>query len=754
MVRAIRSFPVLLAGVMAAVFLTRLADAASPAVTLIDPQWQQQRDSQGLFWMIDPQSNLRVNGQSMLSVVSPAMINNVQFMPSRVQMRPDGTEYVFEAGNFNNNPYGGVAQTLLTVRRIKMDLQTSTVRFVESFRNTGPAPLQVSMTAGSSMRSFVQSVVCGPSGTTLSASTGQPMTSQPAGGAVLLGGRTRRTGPLSAPGGTMVRLAIPEHDCGVVVRSPINGFPVVLFYAPESANVKPSIDVQTTQVQVSYTVTVPAQSTASVVWGLAQRTVPASFDSAEMKNQLKVFQDREWLSDLPENVTKTIVNYKRFNSGGEQAIAPLLQPVLDLATHYRLERGKADVLVQDDQTQLPGIVAGSDLSIETPLGKTSVPLGEVALLCGSAGADRPMRVYLRNGEILVGRVEAKDLVLKAQAGVEAKLPPEKIHLLFLHAARDDGKAPAKAESIIETHDGQRLLLSDSNAQFHAATPWGRLDVALGEIDRLTAHREPQPVYRLTLKDGSNLCVLLQDELPPVNTLRFGPVKLSAAGVRQLWSLKTPPAAKGPDEEQSAGPAGPHCRLIGENLLAGMIDSPKVNFATAGGVLVVPVSGIQTAQRSGDPQADGPIDIELTDGRHLTGQLAKRTVAIRFHGKVWEVPAQHLIGISGGKKAAAAESSPPNTSAADVANAAGSAKAGGKEEDVPRSELPSATPASIPPKQPATSAPSPVQSGKPSPAASSTAPPQVAPGKPAPPMLPTTAPVAPIVPASDDDDPFQ
>ena len=153
------------------------------------------------------------------------------------------------------------------------------------------------------------------------------------------------------------------------------------------------------------------------------------------------------------------MNYRRFNSGDSAPLGPLMQPVLDLASQYEVERGKADVLVQDEQSRMSGAVEGSDLSIETSLGKAVVPLGEVALLSGGAGVQRPMRIYLRNGEILVGRVEVKDLLLKAPPGVTTRLSPEMFNSLFLHAAGNDGQAAAAAHAMVETHDGQRLLLS-------------------------------------------------------------------------------------------------------------------------------------------------------------------------------------------------------------------------------------------------------------------------------------------------------
>ena len=99
MERTVLDSPVLLGGVVAALFLISLVAAAAPPVTMVDPQWQPVIDSQGVAWMIDQQSNLRVNGgQSALVAVGTMTSNGGQFSPNRVLMTPDGTEYVFEGG--------------------------------------------------------------------------------------------------------------------------------------------------------------------------------------------------------------------------------------------------------------------------------------------------------------------------------------------------------------------------------------------------------------------------------------------------------------------------------------------------------------------------------------------------------------------------------------------------------------------------------------------------------------------------------
>ena len=554
--------------------------------------------------------------------------------------------------------YGGpapvAAGALQFTRRIKLDLATSTVRFVESYQNTTATPVQVTISTNSVMRTMIRSAVSGPSVTTLDTSTGQPAAAAPAVG--FNGRMIRRTTNMGN-----VHLAVPERDSLVALSDGGGSFPDAYFFLPSSGSVKAEIEVQSMRsARVSYNVTARAHSTVSIVWGLSQRNGPGTPSAAELKERLKTFQDRKWLEGLPESVVKTIVNFRRDEPAGS-AMALLMQPVVNLAWQNHVERGKSDILVQDEQSRMQGSVTCGALSVETAWGKTSVPLASVALLCGGDGGDRPMRVYLRNGEVLSGRVEAKDLALKAQDGVEAKLPPEKINLIFFHTAADDGKAPPEAVVLLQTHDGQRLLIG-GDVRLHAISPWGGLDVGLGEIVSLVSHREPQPLFGLALSDGSNLSVLLQDDATALQSVRFGPLKLAALDLRQLWSLKAMPSGKeaGPrpaGASGSAGTSGPLCRLIGDNVLAATIDAPQLKLDTAGGTIGVPVKDIHLAERSGDPKAGGPLNVELDNGQKVAGALADRSIPVRFHGKVWEIPVQHLIGITGRPKPVAAIDKP-------------------------------------------------------------------------------------------------
>ena len=113
MSRVVGNARFLLAVLAAALFLPNLARAEEPPVTLVDPNWQQQTDAQGVAWMINPQSMLMVNGgQSMFMQAGILTVNGGQYSPQRQQMTPDGHEYVFENATNNVvtpgfNPYGG-----------------------------------------------------------------------------------------------------------------------------------------------------------------------------------------------------------------------------------------------------------------------------------------------------------------------------------------------------------------------------------------------------------------------------------------------------------------------------------------------------------------------------------------------------------------------------------------------------------------------------------------------------------------------
>ena len=115
--------------------------------------------------------------------------------------------------------------------------------------------------------------------------------------------------------------------------------------------------------------------------------------------------------------------------------------------------------------------------VSTRLGETTVPLEDVAVLIGGGGLGRPMRVHLRNGEVLVGKVEAEELTLDSESGLEVRLTPEDVNVLFTRTRGADGIPPAGTVALVTTHRGDQLALrADCPSKLRAMTAWGPVEV--------------------------------------------------------------------------------------------------------------------------------------------------------------------------------------------------------------------------------------------------------------------------------------
>ena len=419
------------------------------------------------------------------------------------------------------------------------------------------------------------------------------------------------------------------------------------------------------QLAFSYTIVAPPHASVSLVHGVAQRRLPGP-DLKGLEKSFQPFLSRSWLADLPADVRGAILNLGRASPSDDLPGGPLLQAVLDLANRCRVERGTADVLVQDEQTQMSGQLCGGPITVAGRFGKATVPLDEVALLAGGADVDRTNRVYLRNGEILSGDVQAGDLVLKTSKKLELKLLLAQVHFLFLHAEKTDGAPPPQAVALVQTHAGERLAVRGGPAaRFRAATPWGPLEFALDEVQGLCLRRDPQPVYRLCLKDGSRLPIMLQGDEAALDSTRFGPIKLPPAAIAQIRGLGNMPPRGGTvadgseDGDESESLTLPACTLLGENVLVGALADAKLTVRAASGMATIDAAQVRKIQRRDDSPPTFALD--MGEETPLVGALVEPVLAIRRGTQVWRLPLQHVVTwrLPSAEPAAAKVLSPPH-----------------------------------------------------------------------------------------------
>jgi hypothetical protein len=568
-------------------------------------QISEKRDSFGNQWSANANTGglTGTTSSTGYSEAATLRVNGTQFSPSGRTANSDGSEYVFT----------GSAAGVQITRRIRFDLQNGIVRVLDTFQNDGNAAANLSVSLSASMRYPIANGIT---------ETGKPFQNS-----------------------TQIMLA--PQDSGFMVASPIPIASAVAFYVGgQQAKVKPAIQTTSSSVTIAYSVTVPAKRNIVLVSGIGQRQSSGS-PSAEMVSGLfKLFRSRDFVRDIPAELRRTIANGSPI-TGGNAPARTLVQPMTELANRWNVERGKTEILVLDNDTTLTGTVSGSELAVTTRFGSTTIALDKVSAVAGGGETQKASRIFLRNGEILTGEIEAKDFVFRADNGLVIRLDARKLNALFMRTDPSDGKPQPEVIAFVETQLGTHLAVqAKSPLVLDVATAWGTLSVPLADIDQLYLVREPQPIHRLVLKDKSRLSVILRGNELALNTTRFGTVKLTPAeivGIHAAW--REPEKADESDETRNNTDAinAPHFQLLDDNAVVGTFDIATIDLMTGAGTTPIKTANLQNLEKGADRETANSFRLALADGSRLTGRLAMPVVAIRTTHGTLEAPLGQILG---------------------------------------------------------------------------------------------------------------
>ncbi len=581
--------------------------------TLVPASFNQKQDSQGFTWDIYTNGCARRGTNYCFDNALMLQVNGSSFSSSSSQrkMTSDGSEYVltYRMGNVE------------VTRRVKVDVANCTVRHVDVFQNTVSTPAALKVVLMTRFPNSVNSFITdrgGALGTSLA----------------------RKESGLAA-----LRIH-PGHSAGA---DPFGGgqAPSALFYlGTDRSKAKPVITRQNSYLTITYSITVPPNKKVALLHGVAQRFTAVQPDAKAAAKLFEPFRSRKWTRDLPKDVQKSLLNARRTYFGEEVPQGPLLQSALQLMDDWGVDRGKVDMLVVDDQSEpLPGTAGGSDLTVQTRFGETTVSLGEVAVLVGG-GAGGSMRTYLRNGEILIGPVRADGLRFVAESGLKIKLVPEQLYALVTHAAKADGVPPPKAVMLVETYDGDRLAVAgDPPVTLRAATAWGPIEVPSAQVRRLHPVRDPQPIHRLVTTDGSRMAVILKRDDLRLGTLRFGPLTISPGTIARLTGVgddsRSPEEPEEPEESEEQPLAKvPHVQLVGDTVVVGSLDVEELPLVSVAGAMTFKKGNIHRMER--EDNESFPFTVRTIDENEFEADLQLEVLPIRAFGRVWKVPTKHLL----------------------------------------------------------------------------------------------------------------
>jgi hypothetical protein len=610
--------------------------------SLVPAQPQQKADALGNRWDFSGQGDVQRQTPGGFNYAQRLLVNGQQFSPEEPMMVSGGSEYLLGTTQIPN---------LLVGRRVKLDSKSGSVRFVDSFQNLASAPLELQVDLHTSLRNSAAAVLTDDTAKS-SGSAAKPAgdPAKPAGGASIAKALANALAPAASgsppsgspmPGRNPRGQTIPLGDKGsgvAAVQSGTGQTSYLIYLAAPRSEVKPTvIGKGGTDFIARFSLIVPPQQTVVILHGFAQRQFQNMPDAKTLAKEFRRFQSPSWIADLPAEVKKAIVN-GRGSSEEEPSTAPLLQAVAALEEECGVDRAKADVLVHEKQPQLTGQVRGEGLAVTTQFGAAAVPLDDVVLVVGGAGVDRAARVFLRNGEVLAGPIQWKGAALKSDSGVDVQLAPPQIDLLFLHADPRDGKPAQPGTVLVQTQNGDRLAIAPAGVKFSAVTSWGPIEVPFDQVLSLAPLREPQPIQRLALRDGSRWSVILAGPPLTLKSSRLGELKIAPSEIERLTAVER----RGDEEEDEPERKPPFCRLVGENIAVGPLQTPALEVLTPGGPTSVELAKLIVMELDEGKGNDPWFTFRMVGGGEISGRLKEPSVPLRAFGKVCRVPAHQLV----------------------------------------------------------------------------------------------------------------
>lgn len=489
-----------------------LAHAQSRQKPIAWQQYQQRQiqDSKGFTWGIDGAGGVMSYARAFSSA-GQLVVNNSGIGFNRQQSSADGTRYLMS----------GRAGQIAVERNVKIDQKNGTVRYLDTFTNALPQPQTLAVRITISTRSSNQAVI----------------TSE---------GKLHQGRAFSGP--------LAEKEVGFVVQTRSSSYPTpVIYLCGPKSKVRPNIvnhSSSNQSFQINYSVTVAAGSSATVMYGLAQRQRLTSIPQKPAVAALfQPFLAKEFTQDIPKDVRRRIVNFV-LRGAATGSFGSLIEPLLDLAETHDVERGGNSILVVGEESSVPGELTSGDIAVKTRLGTANIPTSAIAAVSGGGGVGRSPKLYLRSGEVLTGNVDLATVKFDADNGLQFALDAQRILALFTKVNATDGKPGVQRSHWLQSQFGDRIeLRPGKESLIKGASVWGPVSVHLDEVKRLSRSEESLPLHRIELLDGSSFWVILQGKTFDVGSKTLGQMSVPMAMIDRIGSVEPPSA----DEESNETP---------------------------------------------------------------------------------------------------------------------------------------------------------------------------------------------------------
>ena len=285
--------------------------------------------------------------------------------------------------------------------------------------------------------------------------------------------------------------AFGEKDIGFRVQTQGGNSPPTLHVVTSKrSKIRPTVQIQSNQIYVRYSLTVPPRKTAILCHFESQNRDAAAHDKL-----MKKFPSYQLLRDLPGSVRAMIVNMKA--GGGIGGVD--------------LDRSEtSDSVLLKGGDPIFGVIKNTTFKIQTLLGELDLPADRIVGMAG--GRSRNVRFVLLDGQVVSGRLAAPVLQLDLDGGGLLRIPFDKIAQWSYRVTDSKPNDEKFGGAYIVLRTGDRLRFDPKALEIKLLTRHGLVALEAEHLLELTMDNPGNAVHRAVFLNGSRLGGFLEPEM--------------------------------------------------------------------------------------------------------------------------------------------------------------------------------------------------------------------------------------------------
>jgi hypothetical protein len=390
-----------------------------------------------------------------------------------------------------------------------------------------------------------------------------------------------------------------DKDFAFVTETQGGNAPAVWHYVcGRRSKLRPTVNIQSNQIYVNYSLTVPAGKTVVLCYFESQNQ-----SVGELTKLMKTFQPRKALGDLSPAVRKLLVN----------------MPVSAGIAGVELERTESgDVVYNNSGDPIFGRIANKDFRVETLFGPMALPADQVIGMAAAGGEDGQFRILLAGGQIVAGRIAADARIhMELPSGGTLQVPFADCRQCAYRVSKSRPEEAEFAGPLMVLRTGDRVAFQPESVQLRLRTRHGVVELVAKDLLTILLDNAGNAVHRVTFLNGSRLAGFLEPDQIPL-TLKLGP-KLTVP--RNLVAQVQFAAEEKPDGTLDA------VVLSNGDELFGRLAAESLTLKTDYGPVTLRPENIQGMTFSKTHL--GRAALQLWDGSVLRGQCSKETLAFQI-----------------------------------------------------------------------------------------------------------------------------